>query len=306
MVNERGWMRNRSQVYNSWRRTGTCKISQHMLLIPSFLSSTRGIYAEMQELWFQTKSTWYLCDVYTGKVHIFRLEIWTLDIIVILTINFRSSGWREDYMTLSWCWRNRADIPAGDMSQWINTLRIHCVSTRFNTIVLIFQLARGITLQRSFWRRRGADLRTRDRITWKRSVWLRGADPPVGETSTTPFCCWPRGADLPAGETHNWHRHLVDEKVQIFRLKISVPDAGVLLEKRKRFKRWVPDSVVSRIVYASTERWSGELPAQCRADGWRTGDKAYYQEPVQMTPAPLITVINGCIHTHLVRNPVCF
>lgn len=117
------------------------------------------------------KSTWYLCVVYPGKVHNFRLEIWTLDIIVIVTINFRSSGWRQNYMTLSSCWRNGEDIPAGDISQWIHTLCIHCVSTRFDNIVLIFQLARGITLQRSFWRRRGADLRTRYRITWKCSVW---------------------------------------------------------------------------------------------------------------------------------------
>lgn len=162
------------------------------------------------------KSTWYLCVVYTGKFHDFRLEIWTLDIIVIVTIDFRSSGLRQDYMTLWWCWRNRSDIPAGDMSQWVHSLCVHCVSTRFDTIVLIFQPAR-ITWQRSFWRRRGADLRTRDRITWKRSVWLRGADPPVGETSTTAVVLLTkRSRSSGLRGDYLKTRSAFDEEVQIF------------------------------------------------------------------------------------------
>lgn len=78
---------------------------------------------------------------------------------------------------------------------------------------------------------------------------------------------WRRGADLPAGETSTWRRHLVDEKVQIFRLKISVPDVGVLLEKRKRSKTRVPYSVVRRIVYGEAEwRAAGAVSSRRLAD----------------------------------------
>lgn len=140
-------------------------------------------------------------------------------------------------MTLSWCWRNRADIPAGDMSQWIHTLCIHCVSTRFDTIVivLIFQLARGITWQRSFWRRRGADLRTRGRITWKRSVWPRGADPPVGETRTTAVVLLTKRSRSSGlrGDYLNT-RSAFDEEVQIFQLEKGLCSNVVCLKNKCR------------------------------------------------------------------------
>lgn len=226
------------------------------------------------------KSTWYLCVVYTGKVHNFRLEIWTLDIIVIVTINFRSSGWRKDYMTLSWCWRNIADIPAGDMSQWIHTLCIHCVSTRFDTIVLIFQLARRITWQRSFWRRRGADLRTRDRITWKRSVWLRGADPLVEETSTTAVVLLTKRSRSSGlrGDYLNT-RSAFDEEVQIFQLEKRLRSNVVCLKNKCRSRGLRKNYLTQRSMFdeeVQIFRLEKRVPdavilltKRCRSSVWR-------------------------------------
>lgn len=84
--------------WRSWWRTGTCKISQHMLLIPYFLFSARGIYSEMQELWFQAKAP----DTYVLSI----LERFTI------------SGWKYGHSILLWLWRLISDLPAEERITW--------------------------------------------------------------------------------------------------------------------------------------------------------------------------------------------
>lgn len=201
----------------------------------------------MQELWFQTKAPdTYV--VYTGKVHNFRLEIWTLDIIVTVTINFRSSGWRQDYMTLSWCWRNGEDIPAGDISQWIHTL-LREYSIRYHSVDIPAS-KRDMRCRSSSWRKEYDAvvlLTKRSRSSGLRGDYLKtrsafGEELQIFQLEkrlrSNVVCLKNKSRSTGLRKNYLTQRNMFDEEVQIFRLDKRVPDAVILLTKRYKYSVW--------------------------------------------------------------------